>query len=146
MKLQLSDAIQLMTLATAIGGIVLVVSQLRILNRQLKLQIYADYTKRYQEIILHFPEDINSPSFSLDGRSDYEKTMRYMRVYFDLCYEEWDLYRKGLIPNDLWSSWEAGMKTAMTKTAFKQAWDVVEATSYYGGVFESFMQQMESRS
>ena len=61
------------------------------LTRQLTLQNFADYTKRYQKIILEFPEDITEPTFKLAGRDDYEKTMRYMRAYFDLCYEEWYL-------------------------------------------------------
>lgn len=69
------------------------------MNKHLRLQVYADYTKRYQSITLNFPEDINDPTFLLKECDDYNRTMRQMRVYFDLCYEEWHLHNKlKLIP------------------------------------------------
>ncbi|MER3447799.1 MAG: hypothetical protein C4291_13640 [Candidatus Dadabacteria bacterium] len=33
--------------------------QLKIQNEQIKLNFFSEYTKRYREIILHFPENIN---------------------------------------------------------------------------------------
>lgn len=59
-------------------------------KKQLQLNFFADYTKRYQEIILNFPENINEKNFQIDNL-DAEiknKTLRYMRAYFDLCSEE----------------------------------------------------------
>src|SRR5262245_54198538 len=76
--------------------------QLAKLSQQLTLQHFADYTKRYQEIILKFPEDINEPAFKLQGRNDYSATMRQMRAYFDLCFEEWYLNSQGLIDAKIW--------------------------------------------
>jgi hypothetical protein len=116
--------------------------QLRVLNRQVKLQQYVDYTKRYQEIALNFPENVNDPKFKLGKRpiDEYNKTMRYMRAYFDLCYEEWDLNRRRLIDLNAWKVWEGGMKTAFGKTAFQQAWKIIkDSNTEYGPEFESFV-------
>jgi hypothetical protein len=97
-----SNLIALATLLVAFAGVVLVLGQLRSLNLQTRLQNFAEYTRRYQQIVLHFPEDINASDFSLQGREDYDNVMRYMRAYYDLCFEAWYLHREGLIENDFW--------------------------------------------
>ena len=115
--------------------------QLGTLNNQLKLQHYSEYTKRYQSIVLNLPEDINDLNFKLNQRrKDYVPTMRHMRVYFDLCFEEWDLNRRELIDDESWKVWKDGIRTAMSKTAFQQAWKIVIATNTeYGADFQSFI-------
>jgi len=124
---------------SGLAALVAVVMQLRLFNKQLTVQIYSDYTKRYQEIIGRFPEDINDAGFELHGRSDYDQVMRAMRMYFDLCFEEWHLHRQKLIGAAIWSVWDAGLKTALSKPAFAQAWTVVMNSSDYGGEFEAFI-------
>lgn len=122
-------------------GAVLVWRQLVGLNKQTRLQNFADYTKRYQEIVLNFPEDINDENFSLVGRPDYVKTMRYMRAYFDLCYEEWYLNKQGLIGSEFWCIWKGGIKTALSKPAFRQAWEVIkDSKTEYGNEFDEFIE------
>jgi hypothetical protein len=89
--LSTSECIALGGLAVAVLGVIVGWWQLAKLNQQLTLQHFADYTKRYQEIILRFPEDINETAFKLEGREDYSTIMRAMRTYFDLSFEEWYL-------------------------------------------------------
>ncbi len=107
--------------------------QMRALRRQLVLQTYSDYTKRYQEIILHFPEDINQADFDLSSRNEDDRSsvMRYMRAYFDLCYEEHDLSKKKLIAREIWQSWLGGMQFALSKPAFRQAWERIRTDTKY---------------
>lgn len=124
--------------ATAIG-VFIVWLQTGKLTQQLTLQNYSDYTKRYQEIILNFPENVNDSAFSLQGCTDYNKTMRYMRAYFDLCFEEWDLHSRKLINDETWSVWSHGIITALSKPAFVQAWRVVENGSKYDIRFSNFI-------
>jgi hypothetical protein len=117
--------------------------QLKIQSAQLKLQHYTEYTKRYKSIVLALPEDINDPSFKLSKRrKDYSTTMRHMRAYFDLCFEEWDLHRRKLIDQESWSVWKGGIETAMSKTAFKQAWNISQSSNTdYGSDFENFIDE-----
>lgn len=93
------DFIQILIVALMIGGLYLALrsnnQQLSTFNEQLKLNFFSDYTKRYQEIILHFPEDINEKDFDYKlSLKEKDKTMRYMRAYFDLCSEEFYLNKK----------------------------------------------------
>lgn len=110
-------------------------------RKQIKLQNFIEYTKRYQEIILNFPENINEQNFSFDAVSQEEKskTMRYMRAYFDLCFEEFTLHEKKFIDNDLWSIWRGGMEGAFSKSAFKQAWETIKIDTKFGSAFENFV-------
>jgi hypothetical protein len=136
-----SDWFALITALATVVGLVLVYRQLRTLSKQVRLQHYSDYTKRYQEIALQFPEDIRAADFVLLGRKDYEKTMRYMRAYFDLCFEEWDLNQKRLIDSNFWPVWQGAMKFAFSKPAFQQAWAIIKSDSSFGAEFEAFVDQ-----
>jgi len=127
--------------AATVVGLGVIVVQLRQVSRQIRLQNFSDYTKRYQEIILHFPEDINRPDFTLHGRQDYPETMRYMRAYMDLCYEERYLHQQKLIDRDFWRVWRIGMETAFSKPAFQQAWTIIKTDSNFGTDFERFVDE-----
>lgn len=141
-----SDWIALGSAVATLAGVFVSVfalwKQMGKLSTQLMIQQFSDYTKRYQDIILHFPEDINEQSFALASRSDYDQTMRYMRAYFDLCFEEWYLNTRKLIDEKIWSAWESGMATAFSKPAFRQAWAVIMKSSNYGGEFEQFVEAL----
>jgi hypothetical protein len=145
-----SDWIGLGTaVATLIGVLVAIVAiwlQLRKLNQQLMLQHFADYTKRYQEIILRFPEDINTPTFQVKPHSNYESLMRNMRAYFDLSFEEWYLNSRRLIDACIWSVWQGGMKAAMSKPAFQQSWAIIRQDSRFGSEFEAFLDELQRKS
>lgn len=64
--------------------------QLQSIRKQLKAGFFSEYTKRYQEIVLNFPENVNDKDFNISemSKEDRDKFMRYVRVYFDLCSEE----------------------------------------------------------
>ena len=66
--------------------------------------------------------------------------MRNMRAYFDLCFEEWDLHKKGLVDGRFWETWQEGMRTAMSKRAFRDAWSAVRLDSVFGRDFEVFIE------
>ena len=134
-----SDWISAVAALGTIAGVAVIFFQLRQLSRQIKLQSFSDYTKRYQEIVLHLPEDIHTHDFVLTGRKDYEQTMLYMRAYFDLSYEEWFLQKQNLIELKFWRVWRVGIKTAMSRPAFQQAWEIVKASSRFGAEFEDFI-------
>lgn len=124
-------------IATVIGIIIAMFSLRTSINqfkKQLQLTLFSDYTKRYQQITLNFPENINDEDFDfgdLDGETK-EKTLRYMRAYFDLCSEEYFLYSKKNIDDDTWQEWESGIKYALSKSSFRKGWAIIKLdTGYY---------------
>lgn len=147
-----SDLIQIVVGSiTAIGIWVAILAnrnQLEIFNKQLRLNFFADYTKRYQEIILNFPENINEAKFDLNGlhKSDKERTLRYMRAYFDLCSEEFHLKKQSHIDQEVWTIWESGIKFAVSKKAFKDSWTLINRDTIYGEDFRNWIDDEMKKS
>lgn len=142
----ISFSIDILTATITAVGIILAYkglkSQLDFHNKQLKVEIFSDYSTRYQSIIADFPEGINEQSFLLTSLKpeEYSKTMRKMRQYFDLCFEEWFLNSKGLLEPSFWELWSGGMTTALSKPAFVDAWKTVKDSSVFGLDFEKFIE------
>ena len=132
------NLIATITALVAIGGLIY---QSRSTRKQIKLQNFIEYTKRYQEIILNIPDNIYEPDFTFDGVNEETKTkiMRYMRAYFDLCFEEYTLHKTKFIDNDLWAIWKGGMEVAFSKPAVQQAWELVQKDTRFGEGFEVFI-------
>ncbi len=133
----IADWIQTIILVITIIGLIITITnnrkQLKIFNDQLKLGFFAEYTKRYQEIILNFPEDISKPTFDYGKLSDdtRNKTLRYMRIYFDLCSEEYDLWNEGYIDEWIWTHWKGGIEYAFSKRAFRDAWKIISLDTIF---------------
>lgn len=131
-----------LTLFALLVALFAIFMQSRATEKQLKLQSFSDYTKRYQEIILNFPESINEGTFSLDGLASKDlrdKTLRYMRAYFDLCYEEYILHKRRAIDATIWDDWKSGMTFAFSKPAFSQAWAIISRDTDFGSEFNDFV-------
>ena len=133
--------------AAVIGVIITMCALLTSINqfkKQLQLTIFSDYTKRYQEITLNFPESINQSDFDFEDLEPdiKDKTLRYMRAYFDLCSEEYFLHTKGNIDDATWKEWESGIKYAFSKTAFSNGWRIVNFDTHYYPEFVHFVEPL----
>jgi|TARA_R100000789_G_C2943013_1_gene132660 hypothetical protein len=120
--------------------------QTKAFNKQLKLNFFTEYTRRYQEIILNLPENINDGDFDFNSLDEdvKNKTLRYMRAYFDLSSEEYDLYKSGYLDKKIWENWEEGIKYAMSKTAFIKAWEIIKLDTIYYSEFTKWMNEILS--
>lgn len=107
-----------------------------LMNRQMKVSLFADYTKRYQEIRLNLPKNISDKDFELaklanDHPEQHEATMRYMIIYFDLCSEEYFLNQSKYLDKKVWLEWEKGIKYTFQMPAFKEAWEIINVNSKF---------------
>ena len=75
----------------------------------------------------------------MKSRPDYDSVMRCMRLYYDLCFEEWSLNRLKFLDSRIWLIWNEGMKVAFRKSAFRQGWTIILEASNYGEDFEQFV-------
>lgn len=115
--------------------------QLRTQNQQIKNQFFSEYSKRYQEILLNLPENINKGDFSFQAltKEDYNRTMRYLRVYFDLCSEEYYLHDKGHLNEVVWKEWRDTMRWTFSRKAIRDAWDIVRKDTMFYEKFTNFI-------
>ncbi len=130
------------TVIAAIVAIIMAIITTKSFTKQLKLNFFADYTKRYQEITLNFPENINEKEFDFEKLEPEikAKTLRYMRAYFDLCSEEYFLWKNGNIDDKVWKEWKSGIEYAVSKTAFQKGWkDYINISTIYYKDFTKFI-------
>ncbi|CAA6816344.1 MAG: Unknown protein [uncultured Sulfurovum sp.] len=120
-------------------AIVTFLYQLYINKKQFKMQIFFNYTDRYQNILIHLPIDVQSNDF--DSNSLTEQDLKWFRAYFDLCSEEFYLAQKKLIDNDVWLLWKLGLKESLKKPAFMFAWKKIPRNNSYDE-FDKFVKKL----
>ena len=145
----LANAATIIAAIVAVIAIVITIYSLRKsieqFKEQLQLTVFTDYTKRYQEIVLNLPESINEKNFDFDKLDKNneklikEKTLRYMRAYFDLCSEEYFLHSQEKIGDNTWREWKIGIEYAFSKTAFIKGWDIIRLDTGYYPEFVEFV-------
>ena len=146
--MEITDWIQsIVLLVTVVGLIISIINnrkQVKVFNEQLRLNFFADYTKRYQEIILNLPENINKSHFDYNQLpiDIKNRTLRYMRAYFDLCSEEYDLWNAGYIDNRIWNNWKEGIEFAFSKPAYRSAWNLINLDTIYYSEFNKWLNEI----
>jgi hypothetical protein len=73
--------------------------------------------------MVHLPSNVGASQFVISKlkAAERERVLVYMRAYFDLCYEEWDLHESKLIELSSWKVWKDGIGKTMRKPAFREA-------------------------
>jgi len=127
------ELIYLASLIVAIVGVTIAVLTLRKQAEVSRLTFFAEYTKRYQEIILHLPENLDDITIL-----DDKKTKPYLRAYFDLCSEQYFLHRKKYLDNEVWKEWKGGMKIMFDKKAVSAYWE--KSKTFYSD-FNDFVEK-----
>jgi len=120
------DIIQLLMLIASTAAIIVsavmsretIKKSMEMVRMQNHLQMFAEYTKRYEGIMMNMPECIYK-----DKDVSSEEALRYMQLYFNLCTEEYDLHIKNAITDDVWQKWFAGMQVSMGDKAYLAAWE-----------------------
>lgn len=118
-SMSIDDLIQMGLLVIAILS---VLCTLWIDRKQRRFQLYAEYTRRYHDFFMNIPEGIYNGTADMDSN-----TKRYMRLYFDLCNEEYHLWKSGQVNNSVWQLWLEGMQIAMQHTIYRKAWKTLSS-------------------
>ena len=97
----------------------------------MQLSFFSEYTRRYQDIMLHLCND---------------NSEEYYRLYFDLCSEEFYLHERKSLPDDVWKMWEDGMKLMAKNRSLETTWK--NASQLYNEKFNQFFGRIikESKS
>lgn len=136
--------------ALFISSLSLVISLLGVIlegkrnQKQIIVTNISEYTKRYQDIILNLPRSVLDDDFNLNEFEEEEKfkILRYMWIYFDLCFEEYTLFELKLIDKEVWKLWKLGIKSSLKRSAFEQSWHVISQNTSYNSKFRSFMESI----
>lgn len=126
-------------------GVIISIYQFR---EQQKLNLFSEYTKRYQEIMMKMPEICFQEEFDYTKLDDKNKdqTIKAMRLYFDLCSEEYFLYLKNKIDQEVWLEWKSGMTYMLNKPAFQIVWEIINFQSGYYEDFSKLVDELKIKS
>ena len=103
--MEIADIIQAVIMLTGIVTICFTIYQF---VHQLRLSLFEKYTARYQHIMEIMPEYVLNGD-SLPGEND-ENAIRAIRLYIDLCSEEFYLHQHKYLDEIVWKEWKGGMK------------------------------------
>ena len=122
----------------AIGYCGIVVSIL-LVYRQMHVNIFCEYTKRFldieQELSPFIRDLIENKSYD-DFNADEKRQIRnVMRKYLNMCSEEFHLQRSGFIKKSTWKVWELGIKETINIPAMRSALIEIKKEYMY---FEEF--------
>lgn len=120
--------------------------QLHKIEEQEQLRVFTTYTKRYSDIVDTMPSQAysfdESMFESVKGDIDkYDKLMKAIRKFFNLCSEEYYLAgeeekpTKGSKPKkkidvEVWELWKSGMVYHMKSKTFRRGWELVKKEGY----------------
>lgn len=95
-------------IALALSGYSICISK-RTAQKQLQMNFFKEYTRRYQEITIGL-------------LSDQQNEISYQKLYIDLCSEEFYLKSQGYLPQEVWDIWYEGMRLAVKVESLQTAW------------------------
>lgn len=117
-------------------------------TRQQKLTFFERYTARYQHIMEEMPEAFfkYAKQQAEANPEEIEKCNQYIRLYVDLCCEEYFLYTKHYIGDDVWNEWEEGISWTFTKNELvKQYWEDENNRSGYSN-FDDYIKVLKKEA
>lgn len=122
---------------------------LRGLRAQLWLVTFAEYTRRYSEIVEDLPSDSRRPGggFRLAELAPEQRgrVLNTVRAYLNLCSEEFYLQSRGKIDQETWGIWKSGIEDTVRLPWIQQSWEEMQAEYSYYPDFCRFMDDCVER-
>ena len=138
------DTIEIIELIATVTAAITIIVTCMIHIKQDRLSLFVEYTKRYQEIMLHFPSDCNL-DFSKIPDEEKDEILRYMRAYLDLCSEELHLYKVHKISKRVWKEWASGIDSTLQNDFFRNCWNEIKAFFHDYEDFNKWINGIENR-
>jgi len=130
-------------LVTMFLGIVGILYSVHCFKDEMRIKLFSDYTKRYQEIMLNLPAEALASDFDLRDlpKDDFNDAIKYYRAYFDLCSEEYFLWQNKQISPKTWDEWYQGMQYAFSRKPVSTAWELISLDSHYYPEFRALVKE-----
>jgi hypothetical protein len=123
------EIIAIATVAGVLVALFAIAATLKGLKDQLWLQTFAEYTRRYGEIVRELPSEARRPGgnfvFEELETEEQGRVLNIARSYLNLCSEEFFLHSRGRIDDETWSIWRAGMVEVLRAPWTQSTWSVL---------------------
>jgi hypothetical protein len=98
-------------------------------QRQMNAEVFMKYAERYEQIMGSFPEDAFRARFSLSEELPPVSPQLTLAVlkYLNLASEEFYLWKKQYVADDVWKIWEHELIRILQSPLFRREWDELES-------------------
>lgn len=115
--------------------------QIFVWNKQQRLVLFTEYTKRFQDILRAAPDCFFEPptgrkKLSATEISDLKRTIR---LYLDLCSEEFHLQQHNHVDELVWNNWVEGMQFVLNQKHIQPYLAIILNTSCHNGEYRAFL-------
>lgn len=96
----------------------------QISRRQMNVQVFTTYANRYESIMSGFPADAFRARFNLAHElppASEQLTLCVLR-YLNMSSEEYYLWKKKYIDDEIWQIWEYEIKNILASPLLKREW------------------------
>ena len=102
------------------------------------IQRFSEYARRCAAL-MELPERVHDPRCDLAGVGSDDTVMPVMQSFFTDCFEQWYLRERSYFDSGMWGMWRLGMRNALMKTSFREAWERIAADARYDPEFRVLM-------
>ena len=136
---------QLSTVIGSVAAAAAILVAVYVYNRQMNVQVFLEYTKRFDEVMTTFPEYARWARRDLDAAPPHESpelTVAVLR-YLNLCAEEFYLQRRGCLARDVWRIWEDELKSTLCSPLVQREWNVLQREFFNFPEFVAFVERTQ---
>ena len=116
------------------------------LKNHLWLLTFAEYTRRYSDIMEALPFEARRPggNFVLENlpTNEQQVVLGAIRNYLNLCSEELYLHRRNKVDDETWRIWNSAMREVVQLPSLRHGWAVMRVEYLYFPEFCSFMDSL----
>jgi hypothetical protein len=138
---------QLGQTGTLVFGSLGIFVALRNQRRQLNVQMFIEFSGRFQELLRLFPTEAwlanRDPAQPLPPSSQEltDCTLYTMQFIADVYY----LHRNGYVSKNLWMLWEREIKNTLTGPVFQREWESVAVEFTHNRDFVQYINKMHGK-
>lgn len=111
-------------------------------KRQSNIQIFFEYTRRYENIMDSFPE--NARFYRLDTSSDLPPESNQLTIavlkYLNLCSEEYYLWKTKQLSKNLWNIWKDELERTLQSNLVKREWPKIKIEFQSYSEFQKYVE------
>ena len=110
-------------------------------KRQNNLSFYEQYTDRYVHIMEELPEEFFLCKKLTDSKQK-SKINHYIRIYIDLCSEQYFLRKKKYVRRTVWKEWNEGISVMFKNQFVRDFW--MQNEEYYKNEYGKFFEYINN--
>lgn len=135
----------LLTLLGVIVAIVTIKSSSNLHRRQMNAEVFMKYAERYEQIMSSFPENAFRARFSMSEElpPPSEKLTLAILKYLNLSSEEFYLWQKKYVDDEVWKIWEHELIRMLQSPLIRREWQELESEFKSYPEFFNFVEEAQ---